>query len=110
MDALHANDSCLTTQSFANVNAMTSWHINAVRIPLNEDCWLGINGPSVTMMTAYRAGVQQYVAALNSHAIYAIFGSAPERAWLSSRNRDAGHAGRGSRASILVLCRHDLHP
>ena len=72
MDALHANDSCLTTQSFANVNAMTSWHINAVRIPLNEDCWLGINGPSVTMMTAYSAGVQQYVAALNSHAIYAI--------------------------------------
>jgi hypothetical protein len=22
---------------------MASWHMNAVRIPLNEDCWLGIN-------------------------------------------------------------------
>jgi hypothetical protein len=27
----------------ANVDAMLSWHINAVRIPLNEACWLGID-------------------------------------------------------------------
>src|ERR1700730_9885425 len=26
------------------IRAMTAWHINSVRIPLNEDCWLGING------------------------------------------------------------------
>src|SRR5215469_3107735 len=26
------------------IAAMTAWRINAVRIPLNEDCWLGING------------------------------------------------------------------
>ena len=26
----------------ASVKAMQSWHINAVRIPLNEDCWLDI--------------------------------------------------------------------
>ncbi|HWX74639.1 MAG TPA: hypothetical protein VNZ05_04985, partial [Solirubrobacteraceae bacterium] len=26
------------------VAAMAAWHINAVRVPLNEDCWLGING------------------------------------------------------------------
>ena len=25
----------------ASVAAMASWHINAVRVPLNEDCWLG---------------------------------------------------------------------
>jgi hypothetical protein len=24
--------------------AMKTWNVNAVRIPLNEDCWLGING------------------------------------------------------------------
>ena len=23
---------------------MKTWSINAVRVPLNEDCWLGING------------------------------------------------------------------
>jgi endoglucanase len=26
------------------IDAMRSWRINAVRIPLNEACWLGING------------------------------------------------------------------
>src|SRR5512135_1033181 len=26
------------------IAAMASWGINVVRIPLNEDCWLGING------------------------------------------------------------------
>jgi len=28
----------------ASVNAMLTWGINIVRVPLNEDCWLGING------------------------------------------------------------------
>jgi endoglucanase len=27
----------------AAIAAMASWKINAVRVPLNEDCWLGIN-------------------------------------------------------------------
>lgn len=27
----------------AAIEAIASWHANAVRIPLNEDCWLGIN-------------------------------------------------------------------
>ncbi|MGH7298416.1 MAG: glycoside hydrolase family 5 protein, partial [Polyangiaceae bacterium] len=26
------------------IDAMKAWHVNAVRVPLNEDCWLGING------------------------------------------------------------------
>src|SRR5262245_16166535 len=28
----------------ASITAIASWHVNAVRVPLNEDCWLGING------------------------------------------------------------------
>src|SRR5690242_16046231 len=28
----------------ASVQAIASWHVNAVRVTLNEDCWLGING------------------------------------------------------------------
>jgi endoglucanase len=35
--------------SLASASAMVSWGINVVRIGLNEDCWLGING----VMTAY---------------------------------------------------------
>src|SRR5262245_24078155 len=32
----------------ASVQAMAAWGINAVRLPMNEDCWLGINGVSAT--------------------------------------------------------------
>ena len=28
----------------ADAAAIASWNANAVRIPINEDCWLGING------------------------------------------------------------------
>jgi hypothetical protein len=27
-----------------SIQAIRSWHVHAVRIPLNEDCWLAING------------------------------------------------------------------
>ena len=30
--------------SSASVQAMVAWRVDAVRVPLNEDCWLGING------------------------------------------------------------------
>ena len=30
------------------ISAMMTWHINTVRLPLNESCWLGINGALVT--------------------------------------------------------------
>jgi hypothetical protein len=32
------------TDTNAAIKAMTGWRVNAVRVPLNEDCWLGING------------------------------------------------------------------
>ncbi len=32
--------------TLASIQVMASWKINAVRIPLNETCWLGINGLS----------------------------------------------------------------
>src|SRR5438445_11921439 len=28
----------------ASVQAIAAWHANAVRVPLNEQCWLGLNG------------------------------------------------------------------
>ncbi|MDQ6675342.1 MAG: glycoside hydrolase family 5 protein [Chloroflexota bacterium] len=55
------------------VNAMLSWHITAVRIPLNEDCWLGINGVQPQYAGAnYQAAIAQYVALLNRNHIAAI--------------------------------------
>lgn len=57
----------------ASVQAIVSWHVNAVRIPLNEDCWLGINGVSPSLGgTAYQTAVENYVTLLNQNGIAAI--------------------------------------
>jgi hypothetical protein len=64
----------------ADAAAIASWGANAVRIPLNEDCWLGINeqpnskegaSPPLTA-NGYRNEIKRYVADLNAHGIYAI--------------------------------------
>src|SRR5438105_2243852 len=49
----------------ASVRAMASWGVNFVRVLINEDCWLGINGvkPSLGGPT-YRRAVADYVALL----------------------------------------------
>jgi aryl-phospho-beta-D-glucosidase BglC (GH1 family) len=45
-----------------SITAMKSWGINAVRIPLNEDCWLGINGVDASVGGAnYQAPIKQAV-------------------------------------------------
>src|SRR5690348_15117227 len=42
--------------------AMRSWGINVVRVPLNEDCWLGINGVKATAAgAAYQQAIQTEV-------------------------------------------------
>jgi endoglucanase len=55
-------------QTFA---AMKSWGINAVRIPLNEDCWLGINGVEIGG-TAYQQPVEKLVRDLEAAGFYVI--------------------------------------
>jgi len=55
----------------ASVATMAGWGINAVRIPLNEDCWLGINGALVSA-SAYQSAIESYVTLLHSYGIYAI--------------------------------------
>ena len=55
------------------IAAMRSWRINAVRIPLNEDCWLGINGaPRRYSGARYRGAIRGYVARLNKAGLYVI--------------------------------------
>lgn len=57
----------------ASIQAMLTWKINAVRIPLNEDCWLSINGVDASMSGAtYQQAVVDYVNLLNSFGIIAI--------------------------------------
>ena len=57
----------------ASVAAIASWHVNAVRVPLNEDCWLGINGVSSSYGgAAYQQAIVNYVNLLNQDGMYAI--------------------------------------
>jgi hypothetical protein len=56
------------------IQAMKAWTgLNAVRIPLNEDCWLGINGaPSAYSGAAYQAAIENYVSLLTSNGLIAV--------------------------------------
>ena len=57
----------------ASITAMASWHINAVRLGLNEDCWLGINGfPASMSASAYQSAIVDYVNRLHLQGLYAI--------------------------------------
>jgi hypothetical protein len=53
--------------------AIASWHANTVRVPLNEDCWLGINGVK-TMYggAAYQQAIHDFVAMLQRHGMVVI--------------------------------------
>lgn len=46
-----------------SLNAILSWGITAIRLPLNEDCWLGINGyPAAAYSAAtYQQTIVNYV-------------------------------------------------
>ena len=57
----------------ASVAAIASWRVNAVRVPLNEDCWLGLsNVPAAYGGANYQAAVKAYVALLHAHGLVAI--------------------------------------
>jgi endoglucanase len=61
------------TDTDAAIEAMVSWHINAVRIPLNEDCWLGINHVKPAYSGArYREAIAGYVGRLERFGITPI--------------------------------------
>jgi hypothetical protein len=68
-------------QNDADAAAVAAWHADAVRIPLNEDCWLGANsqpnssetgGGTTLTQAGYQQAIVSYVNALNAHGIYAI--------------------------------------
>jgi Cellulase (glycosyl hydrolase family 5) len=58
----------------AGVNQLLAWKINAVRVPLNEDCWLGINGLPFGGSTSsdYQLAIQQFVSLLTGSGLSVI--------------------------------------
>jgi hypothetical protein len=52
---------------------MKAWNINIVRIPIYEDCWLGINGaPSGFSNAIYQSAIANYVNMLSASSIASI--------------------------------------
>ncbi len=82
-----------SSTSSAQAAIMASWRINTVRLPLNQDCWLGLQGsPAGSGRTAsgYRAAVHSWVSTLNAAGLVVILdlhSSAP-----------AGYPAHGQRA------------
>ena len=57
----------------ASVNAMVAWKMNTVRVALNTQCWLGINGlPRGGSAAAYQQAVKNYVALLRSKNLFVV--------------------------------------
>jgi Cellulase (glycosyl hydrolase family 5) len=52
---------------------MLAWKINVVRVTLNEDCWLGVNGlPLDGNAAGYRAAVLNYIDLLRDNGLYVM--------------------------------------
>jgi hypothetical protein len=59
----------------ASIQALLSWKINVVRLPLNEDCWLGVNTAGLDpayVGANYRNTVVDYVTRLTQAGIAVI--------------------------------------
>jgi endoglucanase len=82
----------------ASIRAIRSWRVNAVRVPLNETCWLGINGVSRRLSgPAYRSAIKRWVGRLERAGLYVVLDlhwAAPgaEQATGIIRMVDADHA------------------
>ena len=55
------------------IAAMSTWTANVVRVPLNEDCWLAINGVSAQYSGQnYKTAISDFVDRLLAHGMYVI--------------------------------------
>jgi endoglucanase len=85
----------------SSITAMQSWHVNAVRVPLNEACW---NGESYILPqyrgVPYRQAVEAYVRLLNLNGMVAI---------LDLHRTDGAYTGPSSAcSSAQALCQKPM--
>ena len=96
----------------ASVRAIASWHVNFVRVPLNKDCWLGINGVKRAYGgAAYRNAIVRYVKLLHHYGMYvelSLIWAAPGKykATYQPGSPDESHAPR-MWTSLARAFRHD---
>jgi endoglucanase len=55
----------------ASIDAMKTWRINTVRVPVNESCWLGV-GRVHNFARRYRRAIVKYVRLLRRNHLYVI--------------------------------------
>src|ERR1700694_1107917 len=56
-----------------SASAIAAWSTNVVRLQLNEDCWLNINGVSAAYGGApYQNAITSYVSLLHQQGLYVI--------------------------------------
>jgi endoglucanase len=73
-----------------SIDAMKSWGINTVRVPLNEDCWLGANNVDPRLSgDSYHSAIAEWVRRLNEAGLYVIL--------------DLHLAGPGTRPSTGII-------
>jgi endoglucanase len=76
--------------------AMRAWNINVIRLPLNEDCWLDINGVEIGG-AAYQSAIEAEVSAAHAAGLFVIIDlhwTAPgsQRALSQNPEPDADHS------------------
>ena len=79
------------------VNAMLAWHVNVVRLPLNEDCWLDVPSssppPAATSGANYVNAIASFIQVANASGLIAEVdlhvGAGPELVKKNSNNIDS---------------------
>ena len=87
-----------TTAAYqATINAMLAWHANVVRLPLNEDCWLAINGvPAATSGANYIGPINSFANLANASGLICLLytsdksGAVIAGAEVTARNTETG--------------------
>ena len=80
VDRMGTEYSCLYGHTFDGpvdqtaVSAILTWNVGIVRVPLNEDCWLGINGEPASGLSVgtYQQDVVNWVNLLNRNGLLVI--------------------------------------
>jgi endoglucanase len=96
----------------AAIAAMKAWRINAVRLPLNEACWLGLPNVKVEYRGSwYRQAVMAYVKRMHAAGLYVILdlhwnAPGPKRALDQWFHADADHSPAFWR-SVATAFRND---
>jgi len=112
----------------AQADVLASWAVDTVRVPLNQDCWLGTRGAPVSDEFAartpagYRAAVDSFVEALNARGMVVVLTlhsrkriGSPEAGSLAMPDSESLAFWRAvatryaARASVLFEAFHEPH-